>query len=441
MTDILGFETEVSRDDMISKITPVINKLSQSICDEILRLNNHKPPQAVMLVGGGSLTPEIPKKIAKSLDLPENRVAIRGIDAITSVTIADNITKGPELVTPIGIAIAAQKSPIQYHTVYVNEGPVRLFEVNKLTIGDCLLSAGIKINDLYGRPGLAMIVTLNDQNITLPGEHGEAPIISKNGNPCSFDEPVEDGDHILSKMARTEKNRVFKLKNCSMGFPKKQSVLMDSRIPFTHILLVMDYQQHLNRLICDRDQISCTLPETIEKMLSAIGLHDELAKLRPFQVNFNRKETFIPLFSGKLFRNGIEVKLSSSFEHLDELIIEEKKQPTLRELAEMKQVILSQSIPISFNGKKIILTKKITEFYRGDELLTEDERVNEGDQIVTKQHNMDPFTFQDLFKQVQINIPVKATGHFTLLKNNRQTTFLGKIEPGDDLKITWPLNK
>ena len=92
-----------------------------------------------MLVGGGSLTPKIPQKIAKRLNVPENRVAIRGIDAISSVTIADNITKGPELVTPIGIAIAAQKSPIQYHTVYVNEEPVRLFEVNKLTIGDCLL--------------------------------------------------------------------------------------------------------------------------------------------------------------------------------------------------------------------------------------------------------------------------------------------------------------
>ena len=40
--------------------------------------------------------------------------------------LTDQITKGPELVTPIGIAIAAQKSPIQYHTVYVNEQPVRL---------------------------------------------------------------------------------------------------------------------------------------------------------------------------------------------------------------------------------------------------------------------------------------------------------------------------
>ena len=114
-----------------------------------------------MLVGGGSLTPELPKRLAHKLNLPENRAAIRGLDAISSVSFASHIEKGPELVTPIGIAIAAKKSPVQYHTVYVNGQPVRLFEVNKLTVGDCLLAAGIKMNRLYGKPGLAMIVSLN----------------------------------------------------------------------------------------------------------------------------------------------------------------------------------------------------------------------------------------------------------------------------------------
>ena len=77
--------------------------------------------------------------------------------------------------TPIGIAISAQKSPVQYRTVYVNDQPVRLFEVKKLTVGDCLLASGIKLNKLYGKPGMAMIITLNGQTITIPGGHGEAP--------------------------------------------------------------------------------------------------------------------------------------------------------------------------------------------------------------------------------------------------------------------------
>ena len=72
--------------------------------------------------------------------------------------------------------------------------------------------------------------------------------------------------------------------------------------------------------------------------------------------------------------------------------------------------------------------------------LSDEELIKEGDRLTIKLNKMEPFTFQDLFNHVQINIPEKAAGHFTLLKNNQQTTFLGKIEPGDDLKIIWPLN-
>lgn len=113
LTDILGFETTHTREDIIRPITPAIENLAHSITTEILNLNK-KAPKAVMLVGGGSMTPNLAKTIAHSLHLPENRVAIRGIDAIKTLTVNNNIKAGPELVTPIGIAIAAKESPVEY---------------------------------------------------------------------------------------------------------------------------------------------------------------------------------------------------------------------------------------------------------------------------------------------------------------------------------------
>ena len=38
-------------------------------------------------------------------------------------------------------------------------------------------------------------------------------------------------------------------------------------------------------------------------------------------------------------------------------------------------------------------------------------------------------------------MPPKTSGRYTLMRNNQQTTFFGKIEPGDDLKIVWPTEK
>lgn len=437
LTDILGFETEVPAEEVIQKITPAINKLAKSICQEILRLNNHKSPQAVILVGGGSLTPIIPKKIAKRLELPENRVAIRGIDAITSVVIADHITKGPELVTPIGIALAAKKAPIQYHTVFVNEQPVRLFEIMELTVGDCLLTSGIQINELYGRPGLALIVSLNGKTITIPGGLGGEPTITKNGSSCSLDDSVATGDHITVMKGENGQEPYVQLKELLDGFPLRTVKINGQSYTIQANIVCNGLPADSEQIIHDRDQIECIFPRTIEDLLVELGLQKKLLKLRPFRIQLNGKDTFFPQFSGKLFRNGLEVKLTSGYSHLDELLIEDKSPLTVRQLAETKQVILSQSIPVIFNGKEMTVTKMITEFYRGHELLSEDDFIFEGDEIQYQQKKLEPFMFQDLLRNIQIHLPDKHSGGFTLLKNNQQTTFMGKIEPGDDLKIIW----
>lgn len=437
ITDILGFRTEISPEEIIQKITPAINKLAKSICDEILRLNNHKAPQAVILVGGGSLTPKITKKIANRLELPENRVAIRGIDALPSVTIADHIAKGPELVTPIGIALAAKKTPIQYHTVFVNELPVRLFEVKELTVGDCLLTAGIQMSELYGRPGLAIIISLNGKPLTIPGGLGGEPMLIKNGISCSLDDPVENGDHITVIKGENGRGPCVQLKELLDGFPPKTVKINGQPHRIRAKIVCNGIPADSDQVIHDRDQVECIFPRTIEELFVELGLQQELVKLRPFRIQLNGKDTFFPSFSGKLFRNGLEVKLSSSFSHLDELVIEDKKPVTVRQLAETKQVILSQSIPVIFNGKEMTVTKKVTEFYRGTELLNEEDFIFEGDDIRYKVNRMEPFLFQDLLKVVQIHLPNKHSGSFTLLKNNKQTTFMGKIDPGDDLKIVW----
>lgn len=173
--DILGFESVITEEALAQDIAKTVDSLAESIAAEIVQLNA-KVPRAVMLVGGGSLTPNLTTVLADKLDLPHNRVAIRGINAIPHLH-HDNIPTGPDFVTPIGIAIAAKENPVHYVSVTVNKQVIRLFEMKQLTIGDCLVQAGIKLNKLYGKPGLATIVTVNGKFVTLPGSFGEAPQI------------------------------------------------------------------------------------------------------------------------------------------------------------------------------------------------------------------------------------------------------------------------
>ncbi len=422
VTDILGFETEIRKEELIAQISPALDRLADAICHEILNLNNTSP-KAVMLVGGGSLTPELPARIARKLNLPVNRVAIRGIDAISGLTVSDMIDKGPELVTPIGIAIAAQKSPVQYCTVYVNEQPVRLFEAKKLTVGDCLLASGIKIKNLYGKPGLAMIVNMNGQNITIPGSHGEAPKILRNGTTSALDDGISSGDLITVEKGRDGQQAVVKIGDLIDDIPAKSVTINSQEYTIKAEILCNERSAAADQLLNDRDKIECHIPETVEEVLQALGLNDLLNELKPFRINMNGKETFLPRISGKVLRNGIEINPYSIIEHGDILIIERRKVPTVKEIAELKQIMLAESIPVFFNGKKIEMSRNVTEFQREGKAMAENDRIHDGDILNVVRKTLGPFIFQDLFGCVEIDMPKDTTGKFVLLKNGEKSAF------------------
>ena len=75
--DILGMSYDLQAVDVISPIEPSIKNLADAIAKQIMDLNGDNTPQAVLLVGGGSLTPMLPKLVADALSLPEARVAVR----------------------------------------------------------------------------------------------------------------------------------------------------------------------------------------------------------------------------------------------------------------------------------------------------------------------------------------------------------------------------
>jgi len=441
ITDILGFQTEIPRAEAISQLSPAVDQLANAICNEILRLNNNRSPKAVMLVGGGSLTPELPERIAAALKLPKNRVAIRGIDAISSLTLAEDIESGPELVTPIGIAIAAKNTPIQYITVYVNEQPIRLFEINTLTVGDSLLAAGIKMNKLYGKPGMAKMVTLNEKIITIPGKLGNRPIIQKNGRDCPLDEPIQNDDQIFVKKGTDGEPAELQIKD-----------LIDHLSPLKVTVNQMDYQV-APEIICngvsataekwvdDRDEIHVRIPKTIAELLVSIKRKDLLLETESFQLTINDKLVKIPGLNGKVTLNGREAGRNSNIGQHDSIVIDKRGELTVEELADLQQKKLFVQIPVFFNGKEIILTKTAMEVIKDGRKLTAEDVLQSGDQITLTEKETGPFIFQDLFGQVEIKMPTNANGQYVLLKNNNPATFYEPIAPGDDLKIVWPLSQ
>ncbi len=193
--DVLGIEHTVTKEELLDVISESVRALTKQISEKIIELNG-RTPQAVICIGGGSLTPLLKNMLAENLGLSQQRVAVRGREAISEVFGAQEVM-GPEAVTPIGIAVTSyEHKGLGFARVMVNNHQVRLFEINRGTVADALLAAGISIRKTQPRFGMALTVTVNGELKIIRGGKGKPAVIKLNGQDVTIDAPVKHNDVI-----------------------------------------------------------------------------------------------------------------------------------------------------------------------------------------------------------------------------------------------------
>lgn len=429
--DILGFENEVPKEEAIQQIEYAIDRLAGSIKDEIHLLNNQTSPKAVMLVGGGSLTPKLPEVLAEKLGLPVNRVAIRGIDAITQLRFAEHLKTGPELVTPISIAISSKENPIQYFSVKVNGRSIRLLHMKKLTVSDSLLSSGIQLNKYYGKPGMAYIVKLNEQAVTIPGTYGEAPVLLKNGQVCSVDDEIKNGDEITIEKGKDGTSLRVAISDLIDILPIKHVNINGERVQVEARITLNGKPADIHQLITDRDSITYSFPEQIKDILPDKGPYT------PFHIIIDEKSIHLDAFSGKVMVNQIPAALSSGFEEWDQITAVKTDIPSLGEVLNELGIAAYEALTVLYNNEPLIIKKKMAEVRRNEKLLELDDEIKNGDRLTIVKQPVSSFIFQDVFTAVDIQIPAEGSKKFLLLKNEEETAFHEALLPGDRISIKW----
>ncbi len=76
-SDILGRNYDLTAEEILMPINEHVGMIANAIAKTILDLNGNEPPQALLLVGGGALSPNLNKLIAEALNMPLERVAVR----------------------------------------------------------------------------------------------------------------------------------------------------------------------------------------------------------------------------------------------------------------------------------------------------------------------------------------------------------------------------
>lgn len=426
--DILGFETNVTYNQCVEDIRSSIHHLSDQITEEILRLNE-KVPRAVMLVGGGSLTPELSKNIAANLELPENRVAIRGIEAIANLSKTARTPQGPAFVTPIGIAIAASQNPVHYVTVTVNKNRVRMFEMKKLTVGDCIIQSGIDTNKLYGNSGTDISIVVNGRDLAIPGTAGEPPVIYVNSELASIDDSVKNGD-IIDVQTGASGNSPHLQLNEIIDPPKLTIYYGQELVTLPTKILVNGLERSMDYIIQDKDKIEwkekLTVLDFIE--LKSIPTKDD------FNVYVNNREFTIPEATTTIHINGRKGTKESTISTNDKLEISSFISPSVSDLIHQLDIKMEQTCEIMFNNQPLVISQPIAWVYRNHEQLAKDSLLYKGDHIQLKEDVLKPFIFQDIFRFISLDIYNLDPG-FKIYRNDQPSSFDETIHPGDRLEI------
>ena len=196
--DIMSIEHTIPAQDVWDVAAPVVDNIAQEVSAKIRELNGDKTVSACFVVGGGGKIHGFTEKLAEDLDLPEERVALRGEEVLGDVTFEqEDIKKDPLLVTPIGICLNYYDQRNNFIMVRFNGERIKLYDNNRLTIVDAALQAGFSNDELFPKRGTPINFTVNGVARLVRGEAGEGAVVTMNGKPASINTPLEPNSEII----------------------------------------------------------------------------------------------------------------------------------------------------------------------------------------------------------------------------------------------------
>lgn len=210
--DIMSIEHTIPAQDVWDVTAPVVDNIAQEVSTKIRELNGDKTVSACFVVGGGGKIHGFTEKLAEDLDLPEERVALRGEEVLGDVTFEqEDIKKDPLLVTPIGICLNYYDQRNNFIMVRFNGERIKLYDNNRLTIVDAALQAGFPNDELFPKRGTPINFTVNGVARLVRGEAGDGAVVTMNGKPASINTPLEPNSEIVIEPSTAGEAAVYKI--------------------------------------------------------------------------------------------------------------------------------------------------------------------------------------------------------------------------------------
>lgn len=198
--DIMGLTHKITPAEILETLDDVKAELTAKIAEKIKELNGGESVSAVFIVGGGGKLTGFSGLLADALNIPLERVALRGQEVMNDINfLVEGIKKDSLYVTPIGICLNYFDQKNNFIFVSVNGERIKLYNNDKLTIFDAAVQYGLPNDRLFPRRGDDITFSVNGKTRIVRGYDGEAAVISKNGKIVGMNSIIEANDKIEIK--------------------------------------------------------------------------------------------------------------------------------------------------------------------------------------------------------------------------------------------------
>ncbi|NMB46561.1 MAG: hypothetical protein GX998_09155 [Firmicutes bacterium] len=444
--NVLGQRIQPRLDEVAAIIRSSVEALATTIGQEVYRLGD-SAPQAVICIGGGSLTPYFPEALARSLELPANLVAVRGREAIPDVKGFDDILSGPDCITPIAIALNGTTAASVFMPLTVNGRAVRLLSISAPTIKEALMAAGIGLKELKGKPGAALTLTVNGEVKVIPGSMGEAAVIRMGNEIAALDTPIGNHADITIEPPRPGKDAAPSLQDI-VDIPPSLSIRWNEReLTIPPIILRNGEIASPTDKVVDRDMIGIIPRKHLGDIIRWLQDRGEIIGTTPLHYTLNGRRA--------IYRQGISIQVNGQQAN-DEMelsngdvlhVAPESERLTIGRLHELwSEELISDthhhSISITFNRQPMTLQQDTGwKYTRRGEPATSEELIHDGDEIsITPAISSEEpnFILNDIFRHPDFELPQpQAGGTLRILLNGEPAGFTSPIKDGDEVEIVW----
>ena len=434
-TDILGMKLSLTAKQIVTAIRPGIEHLANAIAKQILELNG-EPPQAVMLVGGGSLTPMMPELVATALGIPEARVAVRQPNEVDGIAELPEDLHAPDAVTPLGILKIASINTLHFLAVWINDIEYSLFNFRELNVSDALLAAGISLRKYNGRPGMGLMITVNGERRSFPGTMGTLAQITIDDKIASLDSPIHDDCRIRLVAGENGIQPEVHLSDIIGTINGYTVILNGEEITVTASILINESIPEGDPILRDGDVIVSRRERTLGEVLRAAGLPPTGRRISYTLNGEARRFSTQP----QITLNEAPALLSTTLHEGDVIEYEETAIPTVESVLNLSDA--SAYVTIIYEGREHQVPASGFSLTINGREASSGTVVEDGAVIAYQKGTGSANVSEALFAVGFTPPPATSRVTFTILVNGNKADFTSPIRTGDTLAVTFtPLDQ